>query len=397
MLFVLPLLIFPWANLAFELPKVLGLYLFSVLLLISCWFGKFRLAKLTSIHLLLFWLFAWLVFVSLLGVSFEQSFWGSYFRREGLLTWASYLIVFMVSGAVFTKETVQKKVSIAVVASACIVSFLGIVQFVLAGYLSIGNSYLYNGRIVSTFGQPNFLGTFLAMSLPFFWHLSFRRGLLVRFALWIGGLIVAIGLICTASRSAYLGFFVIALFWGFFHRKSFFFATAIMVGFVALIIFLFPFVLQEQWRRAEFDLGKHWTAENRGLIFLRSFDLILKRPIAGYGVESYGLIFQSVVRPSDLGLREIAVDSSHNIFLDIAVQSGMVGLLLFLWFLKTLYSYVLHRAKENIQEQKTWIIAMIAVIVVFVVSHQFSVLSVIPWVLFWVASGSIAGFKIKSR
>lgn len=86
----------------------------------------------------------------------------------------------------------------------------------------------------------------------------------------------------------------------------------------------------------------------------------------------------------DLGLKDIVVDSSHNLFLDIAVQTGLVGLGLFLTLLIMTF---IHGLKNNGDFVKTAIISIIA----FLMIHQFSVVSVVPMTLFWMCLGIIIG------
>lgn len=394
--FILPLLFLPLTYLAFELPKVLALYIFSGFILTGFLLGKWKI-KLDFVHHLAFFFLFWLFLSSLVGVSFETSFFGSYFRREGLLTYICYILLFFAAPFVLKDEGFKKKLSVTAVASSIAVSLIGIAQFISLWIFNYQDQPLYNGRIISTFGQPNFLGSFLVQSLPFFWYLAIRVKSKWRLVLFLGSSIVILAVILTFSRASWLALIILICILTFKNLKL---LLAFLIGLTIVYAFIgsfTPSLFYHQVKRFEVDINERWTAENRGLIAQRSLELIVKRPITGWGVENFALVFPMVIREDDLGLKDIVVDSAHNIFLNLGVEGGIVGMGIFMAFLVVLIKLGLKKVKE--EQDSGFIKALMMVVVAFLITHQFSVLSSAPFILFWICCGGIAGsaFLYTSR
>jgi hypothetical protein len=100
---------------------------------------------------------------------------------------------------------------------------------------------------------------------------------------------------------------------------------------IALVVMLFPFLFQHAGGELEYE--RSWTG--RVTLYRATLDLVKDHPILGLGPASYrhyghtrwlGLGIEG-----PLWLRPNV--SSHNNYLDIYAQNGLVGLALFLWFL----------------------------------------------------------------
>lgn len=387
-LFTTPLIFFPFTYLSFELPKVLAFYFFSALMLAGLILTKPYSIKLNSVHSLAILFIIWLILASIIGIDFEHSFWGNYFRRQGIISWICYLIVFIASGIAFQSEHRKIQASWAVVASALAVSILALVQFISLYFLGNLDQLLYSGRVISTFGQPNFLASFLVMSLPFFWYLQLTSKGIKKYLTILAGSLVILATILTFSRSSWLALLLLIIIWGLYHWRMF---LGLLIGLIllyALLANLFPLLVFREWSRFQVDLGALWSAENRTLIAERSQELIGKRPLFGYGAENFILSFPQVVRGDDLGLKDIVVDSAHNLFLDIAVETGLVGLIIFILLLTAVFI----KGLKSLGHQKSNFTAiLLVVIIVFLTSHQFSVLSLVPLLLFFMSCGAVAG------
>ncbi|MBI2085979.1 O-antigen ligase family protein [Candidatus Daviesbacteria bacterium] len=382
-LFALPLLFFPWTYMAFEMPKVFLLYIFSVSAVYFLLKSGYRFGNLTKTHWLYLIFLVWIAITAILGLSWQNSFWGSYFRMQGILTWICYSLLFFISGKIFDNNHFRKMISLAILASSSVAAFIAIAQFISLWFFGNTSQLLYNNRVISTFGQPNFLGAFLVMSLPFIWYL-FKQVKGLPKALVILGLIITIlGIISTFSRSAYVGFILLALTWGIYHYRLLLAGITSLIILFALLANLFPNLVYQEWYRFQVDTVSKWTAENRLIIAQKSINLILKKPLTGYGIENFSLAFPSVVTADDLGLKDIIVDSSHNLFLDIAVQTGLVGLGLFV----TVCILTFIRSLKHETFTKTALTSAVA----FLAIHQFSPVSMVPAALFWLSLGIING------
>ncbi len=391
-LFALPLIFLPPLYLSFELPKVLLFYLLSTLTLVGLLYSNPKIHKINTIHLLGVLFLVWLFLSSVVGANFEHSLFGSYFRRQGLITWFGYFLLFISAGVAIKNQEWRLKISWAITISSTMVAILGIIQFLMLWVLGNSAQLLYNGRIISTFGQPNFLGAYLVASIPFVWYLfSCTKKRSAKSLLLTSLIILVLAIIFTFSRSSWLALAIISLIWAFSHYKMFLTALTGLIIIFAILGNLFPILVSREWSRFQVDLNKQWSAENRTQIAEKSVELISKRPITGWGAENLLLTFPMVVQADDVGLRDIVVDSAHNLFLDLSVESGLIGGALFLLFILAIFLTTLKGLKSKDSEEKIFQKVLLLCILAFLISHQFSVISVVPMTLFFISAGILAG------
>lgn len=387
LLFALPISFFPWAYLAFELPKFTLLFFTFVFTVYFLLVSGFKINHLTKSHYIYLAFLLWIVLTSILGLSFGQSFWGSYFRIQGLLSWVCYSLLFFVSATLFEDKHFRKYASLAILAGSVPAASLAIIQFITLWFFGNTSQLLYSNRVISTFGQPNFLGAYLVMSLPFAWF--FLKQVIKSWKVLVGFLIIVVilGIFSTLSRSAYLGLTFLALLWGVYHYRLLLTGIIFSIVLFAILANLFPNLVYKEWYRFQVDTISKWTAENRLVIAQKSLQLISQRPILGYGIENFSLAFPRVVTPKDLGLKDLVVDSSHNLFLDLTVQTGLIGLGLFLAFLTFSIKSGLAQLKSAEGDKQGFIKASICVVVAFLIIHQFAPVSVGPMALLWLSVG----------
>lgn len=380
-IFALPLMFFPWAYLAFELPKIFLLYLFSVSAVYLLLSSGYKIANLTKVHWLFLVFFTWIILTAILGLSLQQSFWGSYFRMQGLLTWIGYGVLFFISAKITAEVHFRRYLSLAILISSTLSAVFALTQFILLWFFGYTSQLLYSGRVIATFGQPNFLGAFLVMSLPFIWYLVKISSKANKIVYILSLITVILGIFSTFSRSAYLGLLILSLIWGFYHYRLLLTAIASSIILFAVLANLLPNLVYSEWYRFKVDTISKWTAENRLLITQKSIQLIQQKPILGYGIENFSLAFPAIIIGKDIGLKDIVVDSSHNLFLDLAVQTGLVGLGLFLIFLAVTFIQGL--------KHDAFVKAALLSTIAFVVIHQFSPYSAVPMSLFWLCLGAL--------
>jgi len=176
----------------------------------------------------------------------------------------------------------------------------------------------YNGRIVGTMGNPNFLGGWLAMALPL--AMGEMEKLKLKQKSIINFLLLALSLTAiflSGSRGAWLAVGLVGVLWLLVRRK-----------FKILVILLVSFsLIFFHLRGGRLFIFTPWVSrdsiwENRLIIWQEGIKAAAKQPIFGYGQENFELIF-----PAD---RRLPVDNAHNLFLEILLSSGIIGLLIYL-------------------------------------------------------------------
>lgn len=204
----------------------------------------------------------------------------------------------------------------------------------------------FGGRPGSSFGNPNFFAGYLVVVFPVvFVMMSSSRALAPNIFLGSLCFLILMNLAWTQTRGAWLAFilsflFVLAgqFFWTRFQTKSgrflfrgsfWAFMLMVIVGFV-----LFGGGSSGTARRPLFDPTDPSVAE-RLFKWRTAFEMIREHPLLGIGAGNLKVryaLYQARVREKSLyPLRATSESNAHNDFLQIAAETGMFGLLSFLF------------------------------------------------------------------
>lgn len=252
---------------------------------------KKNIEFLKSDFLFIIWLL--LLFISsLLGIHPLESILGGSYRHQGVLFFLGLWLVKKTLEILPEEKKLflKKGIAAAVMLEAVVV----ILQMLL------GKTHF--ARPLGTLGEPNAVAGFLAIGSFFvsFWFLPF------------------LAIFLTGSRAGIVALTVFFL--GRFRRLSF-----VMILF---IVFAAVFVFH---RGAE--LRPKSKFEDRGLFWQMAATFIKERPIWGWGAESQESLYDKEFARREMPLEGMIVDRAHNLFLDVAIWSGIAGLLAFVGWL----------------------------------------------------------------
>lgn len=191
------------------------------------------------------------------------------------------------------------------------------------------------------FNNPNSLGTLMFL-LSFFIMIQMieKRRIFVFSMLFLTMWL----LYYSGTRSAMLGIlsaiFIYAT-WGIISKSKRIFYSFFIVLMMILLLFTYVYPLLINW--AEFPYYNYLVYEYTGkslmtgreMIWLESFSLIKEKIWLGHGAGS---------TPSDFMDVEL---SSHNLYIQIALQTGVLGLFAFLLFLLSIWRMLWHGRKNN--------------------------------------------------
>jgi putative inorganic carbon (HCO3(-)) transporter len=341
---VLPMVFVPWIRLEFELPKAavfkgIAIAIWAVLIIkiliekkigilgLRGWVGKAFWTGILGFVLAL-------AVASMLSWAPWVSFFGSYLRQQGFLQFLFYILFFFAGVLVFEKKDFVRLFRY-IGFGAVLVCVIAVMQRLFGGI---------DYRIFGTMGHPNFLGSYLVIAIPFLVGNCINgvgRG--ARF-FWSSCVILAlITLFLTFSRAAILGLFVeillmILIFWRTEIWKK---ITMILIGIVAFSgIFagsLFFAGEGSSFARLSGSGEGGVAVSTRLAIWPWAVEMVLERPVFGYGPEMFQELFERKAPESfwdlengGLGSGKLAADRAHNELLDIAASSGLVGLLAYL-------------------------------------------------------------------
>ncbi len=266
-----------------------------------------------------------------------------------------------------------------------------LLQFlVLHKDIFFGRGLAFGNRATAGFKTPNGLGAYLAVAIPITMSLVVLKGKRARYRILnIATLIIMIcALYLTFSRGAWLGILVgilvLSLLFTYSMKKA-------VVSWGVLLSGLF-FLVFLGINNPNFINNRRNTIQWRLGVWEDSLKMVKERPLFGRGINTFMREFEAYRR--DKGCDPTY---AHNSYLQLLVETGIAGLLTFLYVLWSLFRSVIDKIKYkycNNEEMKVISIGLTAGLAAFLVhsffdNHMYCLqLSVYFWVL--------AGFVVVS-
>lgn len=182
-------------------------------------------------------------------------------------------------------------------------------------------------RAIGLFPDPHMLAFFLGLISPFVLVMIFF-GKKHRLLLLFVACLLLLVLLLTFSRGGYLGLlvsliFIIPLLWRRLERKGKFFWGG-LAGLIMVVALIFGTPVISRFF-SSFDLAEGSNL-GRLQIWQESLAVAGQHPLLGVGLGNYpaAIDFSGTYR---------SAVSSHNLYLDILAETGIFGLLAWLWFL----------------------------------------------------------------
>ena len=264
-----------------------------------------------------------------------------------------FVVYFFVMKFIKTKKEVNTIISLTFI-SGLIISIIGIVQFIISKY-----DYF---TVQGTFGQHNPFAAYLGLMVPlalslFIGSINYVRnieiaspsvrndksGFLVRMTpiifKIINGLVffvLLVGLIVSFSRGAWIGFSVSALVLVsiLIYRKFIKIPILIFIGFLAICVIVGTYILFQHigfLSRIKDIFDKSQIQGRVGNYLNIGLKMFKDKPIFGQGIGNYKIVLPAYIsNPNEFFKAHL-----HNLYLQILVEIGIVGLLGFLFFVGT--------------------------------------------------------------
>lgn len=290
--------------------------------------------------------FAILVLSSVFGQNTYHSFWSNYERMAGVIAWFHYLGFLFIAINIFkTKEDWHQFFDWAIIASA-VEAFYALGQ--LAGiFTSSGGA-----RLDGTIGNASFLAGYMLINALFAGWLFLEKNNFNWRIFYLG--ILALNLFImyeTRTRGALLALFISLICLSLF----FIFAPArglsqlpfkrpdklkkYAIGFLVFVIltaglirlgressFIKKFPTLRRVANISFEEA---TSQTRLLSWRMGLKGFTEHPVFGWGPENFNILFNKYYDPH-LYPVESWFDRSHNAFLDVLVNTGLLGFLAYL-------------------------------------------------------------------
>ncbi len=321
--------------------------------------------------------------------------------QESIKQLLFYLTAFIISGVIIfsIKDQIQLNELIYILTlSVLIVSLYGIYQYFIgaeagSGWVDAKLNPDLKTRVYSTLENPNILAEYLVLFLPLsvagLWNEKNKfRQLLYIISIGLG----ALCLIFTFSRGGWVGF-ALALGLFIFIREPKLLIPLMIIALISL--FFVPDVILARLS----SIGSFEDTSNAYRLSVWQASLGM---IGHYGLTGVGLGYAaSLYTYPAFMLAGIKAAHAHNIFLQLTIELGIVGILVFLWLIIKLYrlsSNVILKGK-NLQAKTIAISVMGAF-----TGHLFHGLVEYVWfhpkilLTFWVMVGIlIAAYNLKDQ
>lgn len=305
------------------------------------------------------------VLASIFGPDLFNSFWSKYERMTGLLMWFHLLALFIATVSVFKKEDWFKVFEISLIVSL-IASALSLLP--KAG-ITILEDRNFMARGGATLGNSSFLASYLLFNVfiaLYLFLISFKNKSEQKIEEWfsflkldwglkvfsgITFLFLSIALIFSTGRAAAISFLA-GLVLLFLLRVAFCEKGKLKIaGILLLIIILIGgsitafYVAQPGDNQAkkiiDEKFGMELVSKDRIAVWGIGWRGLQERPLLGWGKENYSIVYAKHFDPRiflpEYG-DDIWYDRAHNIAVDTAVSTGVIGLIAYLGiFISVLY------------------------------------------------------------
>lgn len=137
--------------------------------------------------------------------------------------------------------------------------------------------------------------------------------------------------------------------------------------------------------------GRERLGSSRGYIWSRSIPLVFERPWLGYGIDTYPIVFPQqdyVGKYNAYSTPNMVVDKPHNLFLQIALNSGLIALACFMsLILVSIFRGMSVLVKNQFKFNSVYYSSLTLSILSYIIASVFNDSTVHVSTVFWVFLG----------
>lgn len=254
----------------------------------------------------------------------------SFSRIGSIKVWLMYFVFlgfyFVVTNTVKTREQLYGLFKLIVISGA-LVALYGIMQYAFGWTTS--NAWIDEEmfedatmRVYSTLGNPNVLGEYLLLILPIaaVYMLKYKWKELSKWAYGAMFLVLALCLVLTQSRGCWIGFMLsVVIFVTFYEGKWW--------GLIPIVLCILPFIIPQSIADRIMSVGnmEDSSTSYRVYIWMGTLGMMKHYWLGGIGMGEAAF---AQVYPF-FSYNAIVAPHSHNLFLQLLVEAGISGLLIF--------------------------------------------------------------------
>jgi O-antigen ligase len=307
-------------------------------------------------------------------------------------TFVSYLVLyFIVVDLIRDRKSITQLLTVMAFAM-CLVSLLAILQFVTGRVffgamlgreklVSTGGDYKI-GRVVGASTNPNMFAFLPILILPLAFAFMFIQRRRSKQILWgIALLLGSTALALSFARSAYLalGTGLLILLWRVRKRKDLMLLLAVGAVLFSLLVQVGILPVEDiLFRVRSLDVDRDFSLQKRVSLTRAGINMFLANPLLGVGLRNFEAFSEKY--------GSIIANESHNNFLKVASEAGIVGLIPFTWLIVG-FGVLIARARRLAENSRDEIL-MLGFLASFVAYNIHGLFHVnLAWNLFWFVLG----------
>jgi len=358
-----PLLLFDSVFFPYVTSKMFvfeGLAIFAGITSLYLWYRSPRdyQPRLTPLGLTIITFVLVSLVAALFGIHFWRSFWSTYERMDGIFTWICLLLFFFALHISLQQEKdwfwfLRASLGVSLIVTLQALQFFGI----------FGQELTVPTRLSAVFNSPIYLGiyalfhTFIALLLLCLSGYTLQKSQVLsilggwRFFYFLGLLSNGVVLFLTFSRGPIVGFAVgllVSLSWYFLYGKDRKTALWGVSFFILLLALSFPLwgksSLANRLGSVANGLGADETRVINWGVALKAF---AARPLLGWGSNNFFFVQNNFFNPRLLLLTKEGFDRTHNKYLEVAVDSGLLGIISYLSIFALAFYFLFKRRHEQ--------------------------------------------------
>jgi len=284
------------------------------------------------------------ILATFLSVIFSSNFALS-LKNFGTKTMEYIMLYFIVAEFISDRRRLKNTVIVMLV-SAAMIGADGIFQYFF-GFDFLRLNFLEATRITASFHMPGDLAGYLAPTLCLVLSLCFLKlKKSLKYSLRIESVILLGLVLITLSRGAWLGLIAAICFLGLLENRKILYVTVVILLFLGIIM---PHLVKTPaniFERAKsISILSNSSNLDRRVIWQAAMQMIKDKPLFGHGLSTFMGNFARYGKEYYY-LRHGIIPYAHNCYLQMAAETGIVGLVSFLTLIGTFFIYTVMSLKK---------------------------------------------------
>jgi len=299
--------------------------------------------------------------------------------------WVEYLLFLVIAADVGARPGVVSRAAVVLACSSLFVIVEVATQWRFGRGIFRGYPLSYYGRATGPYENPIDLATYLMVILPVLLSFLLARRTRLRGLLWVLFVPLVLCFAGTEALGAWLGLGIgimfmmrtAALRWS---------AVVLLIGVAITAGVLLHSRHHLSGTLSLSEIGK----VDRWMMWQAAFGMIRDRPILGHGVNTFMANYLKYWVGGEQQPRY-----AHNCYLQVAAETGVVGLSLFLALLGAFFGHLVRRLRSMAHDNRIILSGLMAGLIAFAVQagYDTNFYALRQAALFWVLAGLALGFS----